>query len=87
MAAGYLVGQVEGFEWETLVQARIFDTLGMASTYPSFQTASGAPHRATPMNWNGTAASVVPGGWERNYIFGASAPAGAINSNVLDMLK
>ena len=82
LAAGKIVKSVSGQEWDDFVRERIFVPLGMKDTGTSVRTLSGSPDVATPHSkFEG---QVVPIPY-RN--IDNIAPAGSINSNVLDMAQ
>jgi CubicO group peptidase (beta-lactamase class C family) len=80
MTVGYLVGQITGTTWEDFTQQRILGPLGMGSTNFSVKDMQGnaslpyavRDHEVTKIAY-------------RN--LDAIAPAGAINSNLVDMVK
>lgn len=80
MAAGYLAGHVGGSSWETLTKERIFDPLGMTHSNFSVHVSEKADNAAQPYLWTHDAATLVPFR-DLDHI----APAGAINSNLIDM--
>jgi hypothetical protein len=82
LAAGQIVRSVSGTEWDDFVRERIFVPLGMNDTGTSIRTLSGSRDVAAPhARFDG---QVVPIPY-RN--IDNIAPAGSINSNVLDMAQ
>lgn len=82
LAAGQIVQSVSGKEWDDFVRERIFVPLGMNDTGTSIRTLSGSRDVATPhAKFDG---QVVPVAY-RN--IDNIAPAGSINSNVVDMAQ
>lgn len=82
MTAGYLSGQVAGSTWEQLVQAEIFDPLGMDGSNTSVEDSKLANDFATPYAIRDGEVMEIP---FRN--LDNVGPAGSINSSVSDMLK
>jgi len=82
LTAGQLVESVSGQSWDDFVRERIFEPLGMRSTNTSTKALAGLPNVATPhAEIDDTVRTVA---W-RN--IDNIAPAGSINSNVLDMAQ
>ena len=82
LAAGQVVRSVSGQEWDDFVRERIFVPLGMKDTSTSIQTLPRSHDVATPHSkFDG---QIVPIPY-RN--IDNIAPAGSINSNVLDMAQ
>lgn len=85
MTAGDAVAAAGGAEsWEAMVQDKILTPLGMTSTTPLTSKAKDDPRRALGYSY------VKETGQYRELpmrILDAAAPAGAINSNVLDMSR
>ncbi len=82
LAAGQTAAHVAGKSWDDLVQQRIFTPLGMTSSSTSTLKLSGQPDVSMPhTRINDKVASIQ---W-RN--IDNVAPAGSINSNVLDMAQ
>jgi CubicO group peptidase (beta-lactamase class C family) len=80
LAAGQIVRSVSGQEWDDFVRERIFVPLGMKDTGTSIRALPRSPDVATPHSkFDG---KVVPIPY-RN--IDNIAPAGSINSNVLDL--
>jgi CubicO group peptidase (beta-lactamase class C family) len=82
MAAGEAAATAGGTSWDSLVTQRIFRPLGMTSSNTSVRALTGNANVATP-HWSGDDL-LTPIAW-RN--IDNIAPAGSINSNVLDMAK
>ena len=82
LAAGQVIRSVSGKDWDDFVRERIFVPLGMKDTGTSIRTLSRSQHVAAPHSkFDG---KVVPIPY-RN--IDNIAPAGSINSNVLDMAQ
>ena len=82
LAAGQVVRSVSGKEWDDFVRDRIFVPLGMKDTGTTIRALSQSQDVASPhTKFDGTVAPVP----YRN--IDNIAPAGAINSNVLDMAQ
>ncbi len=84
---GYLVaGQVstalEGKSWDDIVRDRFFQPLGMKTSSTRIVALNRVPNQATPHDR--IAGKVEPVPW---MVIDHMAPAGAINSNVVDMAK
>ena len=82
MLAGYVVGKVAGTSWEAFTQERIMDRLGMSDTNFSVSVSETAANASLPYELRGVAVEAIP---FRN--IDNVAPAGSINSNLVDMLK
>lgn len=82
LTAGYLAGEIAGQEWEDVVRTRIFDRLGMTGSNFSVSRSQEADDAARPYREKDGKAEEVP---FRD--LDTMAPAGAINSNVEDMVK
>lgn len=82
LAAGEVVAHVAGISWDDFIQRRIFDPLGMTSSNTSTKRLAGQANVAQPHSRIDDTVRVVP---YRN--IDNIAPAGSINSNVLDMAK
>jgi len=82
MTAGYLAGQLAGTTWEELVQARIFDPLGMSQTNLSVENMQRSGDFSYPYNMADDVVSKID---FRN--IDEVGPAGAINSSVEEMIR
>jgi CubicO group peptidase (beta-lactamase class C family) len=82
MTAGILVESVAGGPWEEFARKRILDPLGMTETNFSVEDSRKAADFALPYQESNGKAEAVP-----FCNVDAIAPAGAINSNVLDMAR
>jgi CubicO group peptidase (beta-lactamase class C family) len=71
-----------GMSWEAFTQARMLDKLGMGSTQFSVENSKKSANAALPYRLKDGQVNVIP---YRN--LDAIAPAGAINSNLIDMLQ
>jgi CubicO group peptidase (beta-lactamase class C family) len=80
MTAGYLAEQITSKSWETLVRERIFQPLGMSSSNVSIDALKQVSDRAVGYNEE---KKVLKRMEYRN--IDAIGPAGAINSNAVDM--
>lgn len=81
-AAGFAVGQVAGTSWESVVQERLLDPLGMKSTYFSVSETQKRLNYALP--YRELRDEIVPASY-RNV--DAIGPAGSVTSTVEDMSK
>lgn len=84
LAAGTAAGNVAGSDWDTLVRTRILEPLEMKSTTTSIDAMLPDPRASKGYAWDDEKKSYkhLP---MRN--LAGIAPAGAINSNVLDMSR
>ncbi len=82
LAAGQIVPSVTGTEWDDFVRDRIFVPLGMTATGTSIRTLANSKDVAVPHSKFDD--KVEPIAW-RN--IDNIAPAGSINSNVVDMAQ
>lgn len=82
MTAGILVGRVAGSSWEQFTQERILDRLGMKDTNFSVSESEKASNASLPYDIHDDKVVAIP---FRN--LDNAAPAGSINSNLVDMLK
>ncbi len=82
LVAGTAVAKVSGLPWEEFVTRRIFAPLGMSESNLSVVALSGRPNVAQPHARINDTLRVI-GYRNLDHI----APAGSINSNVLDMAK
>jgi len=83
-AAGFAAAHAAGTDWPTLVKARVFTPLGMASSNTSVKECAGAPNLALGYAWDDEARS-----YKRKPMrdLTLAAPAGSINSTALDMAR
>lgn len=82
MAAGVLVERLSGMTWEDFVRQRIFAPLGMNDSNLSVTESEKLENAALPYDEVGGEIKRIP---YRN--IDAIAPAGSINSNLIDMTK
>jgi CubicO group peptidase (beta-lactamase class C family) len=82
LAAGQLTARVTGLSWDDVVRQRIFAPLGMTSSNTSVTALEGLPDVATPHDEIDDTIRTIP-----YFNLDAIAPAGSINSNVLDMAQ
>jgi CubicO group peptidase (beta-lactamase class C family) len=82
LAAGQIVAGVSGKSWDDFVRDRIFKPLGMTSSNTSIDELKNANDVATPHAKIDGKVEVIP--WRK---IDNIAPAGAINSNVVDMAQ
>src|SRR4029079_1312499 len=82
LAAGQAAAKAAGTTWDDLVRERIFSPLGMTESNTSIRELSGKANVATPHTEGNDTLLIVP--WHNIDNIG---PAGAINSNVSDMIK
>jgi CubicO group peptidase (beta-lactamase class C family) len=82
LAAGQLVARVSGKSWDDFIKARLFTPLGMASSNTSIKDFRNGDDVATPHAKIEDKVTAIP--W-RN--IDNIAPAGSINSNVVDMAQ
>ena len=84
LAAGVAMGSAAQSDWDTLVENRIFEPLGMKSTSTTLKEAQEDPRLAMGYRWEEALEShdSVEMHSVENF-----APAAAINSNVLDMAQ
>jgi CubicO group peptidase (beta-lactamase class C family) len=80
LAAGQVAAKVTGKSWDDIIQQRIFAPLGMTTSNTSTKRLAGMPNVASPHTEIDDTVRVVP--W-RN--IDNIAPAGSINSNVVEM--
>ena len=81
LTAGHAVGMISGGTWESFVQSRIFDPLGMKNSSFSITVAEKAADHATPHRKNKEEkVEVIP--WRNIDNIG---PAGSINSTARDL--
>ena len=84
MAAGEASAAAADKTWEELIQARIFDPLGMSSSNLSTSVAQKDPRLSLGYTWNEDTEGYD---LKRMLDLASIGPAGAINSNVIDMAK
>jgi len=82
LAAGQLVAKVTGMSWDDFAKKKIFEPLGMSSTSTSIKTFKPGDNLSTPHGKMGD--KVEPIAWRD---IDNIAPAGSINSNVVDMAQ
>lgn len=82
LTAGQLVARVSGKSWDEFIQQRIFTPLAMTSSSTSINAFKSANNVASPHSKLNEKVQVIP--W-RN--IDNIAPAGSINSNVVDMAQ
>jgi CubicO group peptidase (beta-lactamase class C family) len=82
LAAGQLTARLTGKSWDEVMHERIFSPLGMTSTNTSVTELDRLPNVATPHEEVDDTVRVVP--WHN---IDNIAPAGSINSNVVDMAQ
>ena len=95
VTAGVLVEKVSGKTWEDNLQKRILDPLGMTETTYSFPSFRSAPNVAWDhcYDFDHAVTGSVPSpaimsmDWPLHNWLDVAGPAGAINSNVVDMVK
>ena len=84
LAAGHAAGVASGKPWSTLLRERLLEPLGMASTTSSSTAAQEDPRLAHGYVWNADEETFE---LQTMRNLDGIAPAGAINSNVLDMAR
>lgn len=84
LAAGRACAEVTGQSWQDLIRARFFEPLGMTSSDTSTAEAQADPRLAHGYAWNAAETRFVP---VPMVALESIAPAGAINSNVLDLSR
>jgi len=84
MSAGVAAGKVDGTDWDTLVKERIFEPLGMDSTTTSVTQAEKDSRLASGYLWDEDLQAYE---YKPMRNVDNIGPAGAINSNVLDMAQ
>jgi CubicO group peptidase (beta-lactamase class C family) len=82
LAAGQIVPQVTGKEWDDFVRTRIFTPLGMTSSSTSISALAGLNDIAAPHSKFDDKVTAIPYRKIDNI-----GPAGSINSNVVDMAQ
>jgi len=84
MAAGVAAGKAAGTDWDTLIDNRILEPLGMNSTSTSISQAQTDPRLSLGYLWD---EGLQDYKYKPMRNIDNIAPAGAINSNVLDMAQ
>ncbi len=82
MTAGYLAGVVDGTSWESIVQKRIFEPLGMTNSNFVVEESQKSPDFALPYEEKDEVVKQIP---FRNIT--EVGPAGSINSSVNQMVE
>jgi CubicO group peptidase (beta-lactamase class C family) len=82
LAAGQIIPEVAGKSWDEFIQERLFKPLGMTSTTTSTKQLEGVTNVATPHGI--LKEKMQPIKWVN---IDNVAPAGSVNSNVLDMAQ
>ena len=82
LAGGEAAAAVAGKDWDTIISERIFGPLGMRSSFTSVRPLASHPNVAQPHTEIEKTVTVVPYKNIDNI-----APAGSINSNVIDMAQ
>jgi CubicO group peptidase (beta-lactamase class C family) len=82
ITAGQLIAAASGMMWDEFIRQRIFEPLGMTSSYTSVWELADVANRAEPHEVLDGERQVVPYRSLDN-----EAPGGSINSNVLDMAR
>jgi len=83
MTAGYIEGKVSGSTWKELVTKRIFEPLGMKNSNFNYQDSMKSLAYASPYDEEDGKIIKIPFYENTDNL----APAGAINSNIEDMLQ
>ncbi|PRP90831.1 Beta-lactamase precursor [Enhygromyxa salina] len=84
MAAGEASAKAAGRSWEQLVQTRLLEPLEMTHTSLDYAAAQADPALSSGYTWRDELETFEPAPMRD---LGAIAPAGSINSSVLDMAK
>jgi len=82
LAAGQLVAKVSGMSWDEFTKKKIFDPLGMSASGTSIKSFKPGDNIAAPHGKMGEKVEAIA--WRD---IDNIAPAGSINSNVLDMAQ
>jgi CubicO group peptidase (beta-lactamase class C family) len=82
LTAGQLVARLSGKSWDEFIQQRIFTPLAMTSSSTSITAFKAADNVASPHSKIDDKMQVIP--WRK---IDNIAPAGSINSNVVDMVQ
>jgi len=87
LVAAALVEKYTGKSWEDNLKARLLDPLGMSATTATLEGFQQAQNVTFLHKKTGDKVEAVPSDWpDHNWVY-IFAPAGGINSNVLDMTK
>lgn len=83
MVAGFLYGKAAGDSWENLITDRLLRPLGMSETTVSASGLNAAPDHALPHRMN------LVGKLDQLEVFNSDniAPAGAINTNLVELIR
>ena len=84
LAAGVAAGNAAGTDWDTLLAERIFEPLGMTSSNASFDQSQADPPLSLGYIWD---EDLKVHKHQPMWVVDNIGPAGAINSNVLDMAQ
>lgn len=91
LVAAALIEKITGKSWEENLTARIINPLAMSSTTASLKCYLGSGNAAQGYFYNGpgpdSPVTCIPRNWPHNYWLYTIAPAGGINSSVLDLSK
>ena len=82
LAAGQIIPEITGKSWDDFIRERIFDPLGMAQSSTSVRALANQKNVAAPHEI--VAGELIPIEFDN---MDNVAPAGAINSNIVDMSK
>jgi CubicO group peptidase (beta-lactamase class C family) len=82
MSAGAVAEKITGESWESLIQARLFNPLGMTHSNTTLKGIQSDPNHALPHRKKGQELKSIP-----FRSLGGVAPAGAINASVQDMAQ
>ena len=84
LAAGVAAGEAAGSDWDSLIEERILEPLGMTRSNTTYAAAQADPQLAKGYLWQETLDD-----WETLPMISVDniGPAGSINSNVLDMAQ
>jgi len=82
---GYTLETLYKTSWESLLQTKLLNPLGMSYTTPDVYQAIGTGNYAFPLiNYNGTLVALPK---DINHLITLAGPAGSISSNAVDMAK
>lgn len=84
LAAGMAAANAAGSDWDTLIENRIFDPLGMADSNTTYAAAQADPLMAKGYQWDADRGVLEH---QPMRSIDAAAPAGSINSSVRDMSR